>query len=118
MSPRHATWKRSSKGLLGVPIAARELPRERQEAFDQHVAIERVALVVIALEEGTVVADTTRVELRPRRCRPFERRRGLRGYGTSKSWGLTNSEVRRTLPGARTLSHALLKTAYPLGGPR
>ena len=45
------------EGLVGALVAARELARERQEALDEHLAVDRVALVEIAREEGAILRD-------------------------------------------------------------
>ena len=46
---------RSSKRLLGALVAAGELARQRQEALDQLLAVDRVAPVEVALEERAVL---------------------------------------------------------------
>ena len=43
------------EGLLGALVAARELARERQEALDEHLAVDRVALVQVAREERAIL---------------------------------------------------------------
>ena len=43
------------EGLLGALVAARELARERQEALDEHLAVDRVALVQITREERAIL---------------------------------------------------------------
>ena len=43
------------EGLLGALVAARELARERQEALDEHLAVDRIALVQVAREERAVL---------------------------------------------------------------
>ena len=45
------------EGLLGALVAARELARERQEALDEHLAIDRIALIQIAGEEGAILRN-------------------------------------------------------------
>ena len=43
------------EGLLGALVAAGELARERQEALDEHLAVDRVALVQVAREERAIL---------------------------------------------------------------
>jgi hypothetical protein len=50
------------EGLLSPLVAGGELARERQEALDQHVAVDRGALVEVTLEEHAIFADAVRVE--------------------------------------------------------
>ena len=45
------------EGLVGALVAARELARERQEALDEHLAVDRVALVEVACEQGAILRD-------------------------------------------------------------
>ena len=55
MRPRQATWKRSSKGSLGALVAACQLARERQEALDEHLAVDRIALIEVAREQRAIL---------------------------------------------------------------
>ena len=45
------------EGLVGALVAARELAGERQEALDERVAVDRVALVEVAREQRAILRD-------------------------------------------------------------
>ena len=43
------------EGLLGALVAARQLARERQEALDEHLAVDRVAPLEVAREQRAIL---------------------------------------------------------------
>ena len=61
------------EGLLGALVAACQLARQRQEALDEHLAIDRIALVQVAREQCAILlgaaiahADSLRTGAPPR----------------------------------------------------
>ena len=45
------------EGLVGALVAACELARERQEALDERLAVDRVAVIEVAREERAILGD-------------------------------------------------------------